>query len=199
MRLLNKRITTLMLVTSLALSFTMTSYAKTGPEDYYDSYESSSHIEVGTDIAPGEYVLFNKNDAKNATISIRADGKTILNDSFWYNYIINVDDDDDIYLGNCYLVEFDEARVYSVEEGFYKVGEHIQPGKYVAKWIRGGDSATVAIYSDLYYSNDDEYTNGEWKKTANISKGGSASLTVEEGDYIKLSGCYLLFDEDDDE
>jgi hypothetical protein len=147
---MRKKLLTLCMIATMALSVSLTAYAKTGPEDYYSSYEASSHLKVGTDIAPGEYVLFNKSDSKNATLSIRADGKTILSDSFWYDYIVSLDDDDDLYMANCYLVDIDEAEVYSVEEGFFKVGEHINPGTYYVEWLRGTSNGQATIYSHLY-------------------------------------------------
>ena len=194
---MKKKLLTMFMVATMALSVSVTAYAKTGPEDYYDSYESSGHIRVGTDITPGEYVLFNKSDSKNATFSIRADGKTIISDSFWYDYIVKLDDDDDLYMANCYLVDIDEAKVYSPEEGFFKVGEHINPGTYYIEWIRGSENAQATIYTDLYYLDDDEYKNGDWKKSAVVSRGGRYEVELPEGGYIKLSGCRLTYDDED--
>lgn len=191
---MKKKILTFGLVLTMALSVSMTAYAKSGPQDYYDSYESSSRLRVGTDISPGEYVLFNKSDSKNATVSVRADGKNIVSDSFWYDYIVTLEDDDTLYLGNCYLVDMDEAYLHSVEEGFFKVGEHLTPGTYYIEWMRGDDTAQATVYNELYYSNDPEYTEQNWKKSVSITKGSRGTVTLEEGQYIKLSGCRLVYE-----
>lgn len=193
---MKKRLMALVMVATMALSVSMTAYAKTGPDEYYDSYENSGRLKVGTDISPGEYVLFNKSDTKNATVSIRADGETILSDSFWYNYIVDLEDDEDIYLANCYLVELDEALVYSPEEGFFKVGEHIDPGTYEIEWIRGSERAQATVMTELLYKNDSGYTGtGNWKRTKSIEIGSKDTVELTEGSYIKLSGCRLVYSE----
>lgn len=191
---MKKKLTTLCLIATLALSATTTAYAKTGPEDYYTTYEDSGNLEVGDDIAPGEYVLFNKSDSRYATVSVRTDGRTVMSDTFWYNYIIKVEDGDRVYMSNCYLVDMDEAIVNSPEEGFFKVGEHINPGEYSVEWMRGDTTGEAVSYTDLYYSDDEEYKGGEWRKSANVSKGGTTSIELEEGMYVKLSGCRLVYD-----
>ena len=185
------------MVATMALSVSMTAYAKTGPDDYYDSFENSGRLRVGTDIAPGEYVLFNKGDTKNATVSVRNSGDTVLSDSFWYNYIVDLEDGEDIYLANCYLVELDEAMVYSTEEGFYKVGEHIMPGTYEIEWIRGSERAQATIMTELLYQNDEGFADASsWKKNANIDRKATYEVELFEGNYIKLAGCRLIYAND---
>lgn len=197
---MKRKLVTLGLIATLALSATTTAYAKTGPDDYYDSYKSSGNLEVGDDIPPGEYVLFNKSDTRNATVSVRTDGKTVMSDTFWYNYIIDVEDGDRVYMANCYLVDMDEALVFTPEEGFFKVGEHLNPGTYYIEWLRGDDTGQATAYTHLYYTDDEEYKDsGEWKKTVNVSPSGSAEVTLEDGMYINLSGCRLVYDDKDDD
>lgn len=195
---MKKRLITLGLVVVMALSSTTAAFAKTGPEDYYSSYEDSGNLEVGDDISPGEYVLFNKSDSRYATVSVRTDGRTVMSDTFWYNYIIKVEDGDRVYMSNCYLVDMDEAIVHSPEEGFFKVGEHINPGEYTVEWIRGDSTGQAVSYTDLYYSDDEEYKGGEWKKSVNVSKGGTTDLELKDGMYVKLSGCRLIYDNGDE-
>ena len=60
--------------------------------------------------------------------------------------------------------------------------------------MRGDTTGEAVSYTDLYYSDDEEYKGGEWRKSANVSKGGTTSIELEEGMYVKLSGCRLVYD-----
>jgi len=197
---MKNKILTLFLATSLATSvLSIGAYAKDGPSDYYESYDKSSRIEVGDDISEGRYVLFNNQDTRSASVSIKNDGKNILTDSFWYNYIIEVDDEDVIYLTNCYLVDYDDAYVFSPEEGFFEVGKHIDAGDYYIEWVRGDKSANCVVYDKLYYTNDDEYKDSsKWRKTYSVSGNGHTKVELEEGQYVKLDGCRLVYSTKDD-
>lgn len=193
---MKNKIITLCLAASLAMtSMTTVAFAKDGPSDYYESYEKSSRLEVGDDISEGRYILFNNQDSHTASVSIKNDGKNILTDSFWYNYIIEVDDEDIVYLTNCYLVDYDDAFVSSPEEGFFEVGKHIEAGTYYIEWIRGDKTANATIYDAIYYTNDDEYKSTEnWRKSYSVSEGGHTEVELKEGQYIKLTGCRLVYD-----
>ena len=190
---MRKFLTFLLAAVVATTTMSVCAFAKDGPDDYYESYDKSSRIEVGDDISEGRYVLFNSLDSKSASISIKNDGKNILTDSFWYNYIVEVDDEDVLYLTNCYLVEYDEAFVSSPEEGFFEVGKHVSPGKYYIEWIRGDKNAKATIYSKLVYRDDDDYESGDWRKTYSVSEGSYTEVEIKEGDYIKLSGCRLVY------
>lgn len=166
-------------------------YASTGPGDYYDSYSKNTRYKVGSTLDAGKYVLFNTSDSKNASLSVKRDGETVLSDTYWYNYIVELESDDVLNLVNGYLVEYEEAEddIVSSEDGFFEVGKQIDAGTYSVEFVRSSDdTASYTVWSNLSYSGSDTY------KTGNISRGGSASVTLQEGQYVQLSGCRLIYE-----
>lgn len=187
-----KALTLGLLATSLMIT---PAYAKSnqGPGDYYDSYEDKSKYKVGSDIDPGLYVLINKSDSRNASVTIKDGSDKIWSESFWYNYIIDVDSGQIVSVVNAYLVEYDEAKDYivSAEEGFFYVGDQIEPGTYDIEFVRSSDdTGFIRVWSDLVYADDSDYKS--YQKTKNISRGSTAEVTLEEGYYVELKGCRLI-------
>lgn len=174
-------------------SMSTVAYAKVGPDDYYDSYEQKTRYRIGTDIDSGKYVVFNTSDSKNASVTLKRDGENVLSDSFWYNYIVDVESGDTLNIVSGYLVDYDEAKddIVSSEDGFYEVGEQIDPGTYTVEFIRSSDdTASFTVWTSLDYGDKTAY------KSSNLSRGGTSKVTLEDGQYLQLSGCRLTYGED---
>lgn len=177
--------------------------AQAEPTDYYDTIYEQSTLEVGEDIPSGEYCLFNSKDTGNASYSIKNGSKVLVSDSFKYNAIVYLENDDTLYLTNCYAVDYSEARIQPVEECMIKVGDdgQVKPGKYCIKFVRSSSTnATATVYSTIDFHNydEDDEDSEDTEKVYTVSNGGIRKLELKEGEYINLSGCKLMgLDEDD--
>ena len=169
--------------------------AKEGPEDWYDTYESQTRYEVGDDIDPGMYVFFNKNDTRNASITIKRDGDNIWSESFWNNYIVDLQDGDIVSAVGTYCVEYDEVEDFSMvssEEGFFEVGKHIMPGTYDVQYVRGEDGeGFIRVWQELVYADNADYKDYQTDKS--ISRGSEVEVDLEEGWFVELNACRLVY------
>lgn len=175
------------------------------PSDYYDTIYEETTLEVGEDIPAGEYCLFNSKDTGNANYSIKSGSKVLVSDSFAYNAIVYLENEDTLYLTNCYAVDYSEARIQPVEECMIKVGDdgQVKPGKYCIKFVRSNStSATATVYSTIdfhkYDDDEDEDDDKDTEKVYTVSNGGIRKLELKDGDYISLNGCRLMGLEEDD-
>lgn len=166
------------------------------PSDYYDTIYEGNTIEVGDDISPGEYCLFASKDTSQASYSIKNGSKVLISDSFRYNAIVDLDDEDILYLNNCYAVPYEDARIQPVEECMLKVGDdgQVKPGKYCIRFVRGNSfSGTATVYEgiDFHYDEDDKDNEHE-ERVYSVSNSGVTKVTLKDGDYVMLNGCRLL-------
>ena len=108
-----------------------------------------------------------------------------------------------LYLDSCYAVPLEVARINPVNECMVEVGEHIPAGKYRVMFLRdSSQSAVCTIYDtlDFHDEEDEDETAKDVSETKKISNGSEAEIELEDGQFVKLDGCYLydLEDEDDD-
>lgn len=198
---LKKFTRTCALVGAASILMTTPAFAKDGPEDWYDSYESMSKYDVGDDIDPGIYCFFNKSDTNNASITIKRDGDRIWSESFWHNYIVEVEDGDIITAANTYCIPYDEVEDFSIvssEEGFFEVGTEgqIRPGTYDVEFVRGEDGeGFIRVWSDLVYMDNADYK--DYQVESSVSRGKEHEVTLEEGWYVELKGCRLVHHTED--
>lgn len=189
-------------MTALALcSGSFTSLANDASDFYKDVYDGNKAI-VGDSIPSGYYCLYNKKDNKNASYSIKSGTYVLISDSFRYNEIVYVEDDDILYLTNCYAVPLENARINPVEECMVEVGEHIKEGKYKLEFMRGSsNSATCTVYDslDFHDEEDDDTDIEDLSETTKISNGSDTEIELKDGQFVKLSGCRLIDVDDDDD
>lgn len=174
------------------------------PSDYYDTIYEGNTIEVGEDIPSGEYCLFASKDTSQASYSIKNGSKVLISDSFKYNAIVDLEDDDTLHLTNCYVVPYEDARIQPIEECMIKVGDdgQVKPGKYCIRFVRGNSfSGTATVYESINFHYDEKDDDDEHdERVYSVSNSGITKITLKEGNYVMLNGCRLLgVNEDDDD
>lgn len=184
----------------LALGCSVVALAKSG---HYDDIYEGNKIIAGDGIPSGMYCLYNKSETKSASYSVKSGSYRLISDTFKYNAIVYLEDDDVLYLDSCYAVPLEDARINPVNECMVEVGEHIPSGKYRVMFLRdNSQSAVCTIYDtlDFHDEEDEDETAEDVSETKKISNGSDAEIELEEGQFVKLDGCYLydLEDEDDD-
>ncbi len=147
----------------------------------------SGMYRIGTDMPAGEYYLFSQSNY-GAYFEIDRDtsgslDSIIANDNFNYNSIVTVSAGQYLKLDSCYAIPIAYARVSTAGEGMFKVGRDISAGEYklLSTDAFGGyyEVATSALHDiDSIISND----NFE----------GTQYVSVQNGQYLKLSGCKIV-------
>ncbi|WP_019850340.1 hypothetical protein [Desulfitobacterium sp. PCE1] len=151
------------------------------------TYKDGMH-KVGTDIPAGEYVLMSNsfmsyfevaNDSKGTLDSI------IANDNFYTRSIVTVKDGQYLKLQGCKAYAFAGAPKVEIKDGFlpegmYKVGVDIPAGEY--KVIPEG-MGYVEVSSNS--------THDLMSIVSNDNLTGESYITVQDGQYLKLSGAKL--------
>lgn len=148
---------------------------------------SPGTYKVGTEIAPGEYVLMCNNNY-GAYYSINKDstgslGSIINNDNFAYNAIIKVQDGQYLGLSRCTLSPISEMPLIDYTKGtMFKIGYHLPPGEYKlqANSQYGGYYAVLKDTSGSIYD-----------IVANDNFQGQTYVTVQDGQYLELSRCTI--------
>lgn len=153
------------------------------PDGYY---------EVGKDIPAGEYVLLSTEEG-NAYYEIRTnmdfDSYDDMVDycNFSYNAIIRLEDGQFLRLSRCNASPIGEVPQISFMKGeMFKVGYHIPAGTY-----------RISMSEDSYYygmgyilsAPSDNYD--VVLSSVSVYEGEDASITVQDGQYVQLKGCYI--------
>jgi hypothetical protein len=159
------------------------------PEPTQTRYYSGMY-KIGTDIPAGEYKLYsngsgygyfeNDKDSSGSIYSI------ISNDTISTFTYTTVKSGTYLKLQGCYAVPVKEAEPYQIQnkqylEGKYKVGFDIPAGEY--KLTSYGSDAYVEVSKNSSGSISSIVSNDIFENTKYI--------TVEKGQYLKLSGCYI--------
>lgn len=142
---------------------------------------------VGEDLAAGEYTLVSDTTAyfeiaKDSTGSLDS---ILANDNFSNRSIVTVDDGQYLKINGCIMYAFADAPAISMEdgslpEGMYKVGFDLNPGEYK---VIPKESGYVELSKDSLHTLDSILLNDILT--------GEQYITVENGQYIKLSGASL--------
>lgn len=169
-----------------------------------ERYDGNKII-AGEGIPEGYYCLYNTSETRSASYSIKNGSYKLVNDTFNYNAIVYLDSDDVLYMENCYAVPLDDARINPINEFMGEVGTHIRPGEYQLVFLRdSSQSGLCTIYNSIDFHNyydDDEDNDAEEdniEKEVKVSNGSDTTIELEEGQYVKLDGCYLTDVDDDD-
>lgn len=198
---MNKKLTTLAICGALSVSSAIMAFAANDASYFYRDVYEGTKIVIGKDMPDGYYCLYNTKDTKNASYSVKSGSYVLISDSFKYNAIVYVEDDDILNLTNCYAVPLDLARINPVEECMVLVGEHVPAGKYKLDFVRGSsNTATCTVYETLDFhdeEDEDDTTVEDKSDVTKISNGSNTTIEVENGQYLKLSGCRLVTITDD--
>lgn len=143
---------------------------------------------VGTEIAPGEYVLM-CNSSYSAYYSINKDStgsleSIIHNGNFSYNAIVKVENGQYIELKRCTLSPISEMPLIDYTRGtMFKIGYQLPAGEYKlqANSRLGG-----------YYAVLDDVTGSLYDISTNDNFHGQTYVTVQEGQYLELSRCTIV-------
>lgn len=149
-----------------------------------ESYEEGMY-KVGQDILPGEYLLICE-QGKTGYFAITSDSSgnldsIISNDNFKNNSIVTISEDEYLELSSCHAVLADDSLLLDTSnEGMFRVGVDIEPGEY--KLINDSEHyGYYEITADSYHN--DIISNDNFKN--------SAYITVQLGQYLKLSRCHI--------
>ena len=144
---------------------------------------------VGKDIPAGDYALTTQTSNGYYCISSDNLGNDILaNDNFKDNAYITIQDGQFLKLSNCTMVSEDEKEVAEVNgneigEGIYRVGKDIPAGDY---------ALTTQTSNGYYCISSDNLGNDI---LANDNFKNNAYITIEDGQFLKLSNCTMVPDE----
>jgi len=152
---------------------------------------SAGMYKVGTDISPGEYLLIN-DSALMAYFQVTTDSSgslesIITNDNFYGTRYITVEENQYIEFRSAKMYPMESAPVLKAEngrysEGMYKVGRDIPAGEY--KVVPEGNLGSyLEVTSDSKGKLDSIVTNDNFS--------AEKYITIKEGQYIKLVGCYI--------
>lgn len=185
----------------LASSMAFTAYASNA---FYDETYTGNKIIAGEGIPSGTYCLLRSSETKQGSYSIKSGSYKLINDTFGYNAIIYLEPDDVLYMENCYAVPIDDARINIANEFMGEVGTHISAGDYEVHFLRdSSQTGLCTIYDtiDFHFYEDKDDTAEDHSKETKISNGSEGTqIKLEEGQYVKLDGCYLTgIDEDEDD
>lgn len=154
-----------------------------------DKYIKAGMYKVGTDISPGEYLLYPDGGMAYYQVSKDSSGaleSIISNDNFSGTRYVTVKDGQYFELKSSKMLPVGEAPVQAPQngkysEGMYKVGRDIKAGEY--KVVAEGTSAYYEVASN---------SNGDIESiVANDNFEGEKYITIKEGQYIKLNGCSI--------
>ena len=144
---------------------------------------STGQYKVGTDIEPGEYLVLADSDSGYFCVSSDAAGKDItFNGNFSYNTYITVASGEYLKLSRCsaYPVDKNEIELNTSGEGMFRFGVDLPAGEY--KLVADSDTGYYCVYSDSRQN----------AIVANDNFSGQSYITVEDGEYLKLSRCHIV-------
>jgi len=148
---------------------------------------------VGLNLDAGEYVLIRDKDYplsdshyEISTTSNGAYAHEIYSGYFKENAIITVCDDEYLYISGCHMVPIEEAEIDTSGSGTFKVGTHIDAGKYVVAPTDEEKLFDYAIYTDGRLTDENRkcYVYGE--------NANNAEIELNEGEYIVLDYMRLI-------
>ena len=147
---------------------------------------SGDFMTVGEDLPAGEYIVLSTTDLDGYfCVSSPSDYSIIYNDLFAYNSIFTVYDGEYLDVSRAMAFPLEQWCAQSSLDltkpgGMYKIGVNLPAGEY--RLIAASDgNASYCIYADGRHQ--DVIASGIFK--------GESSVTVSNGQYLKLSGCVI--------
>lgn len=148
---------------------------------------TSGTYKIGVDIPAGKYMALST-DSSGAYLSVNSDANgndIVFNENFECNYAFEVVNGEYLKLDDCVIIDFDKYYEnnkvpYDTINGgvFLRVGVDIPAGEY--KLVANEDDGYYAIYSNL---RDDIVDNDFFE--------GSAYMTIQNGQYVKIEDCQI--------
>lgn len=159
------------------------------PTESVKAYRNGT-FKVGTDIEPGEYMLFATSGSGYLCVSSDANKDDIIyNENFGNNLIATFADGEYVQLSRCMAVPFSSTpddisnllNDYIDEGAMYKVGKNIPAGEYKL-------TSTTDIMG--YYC---IYNNSRFEDIiANDNFDNETYVNVSDGEYLILSRCKII-------
>lgn len=145
---------------------------------------------VGSDIPAGEYVVFADGILGIGYMEVAKDSSgeldsIIANANIEGNDIITISDGQYFKLQGAYAIPFEEAELDTTKEGTFKVGTHIPAGEY--KIVLDEDNALEMGYIEA--ATDSSGSLNSIRTNDNIT--GDTYITVNDGEYLTLTGCHI--------
>lgn len=135
---------------------------------------------VGKDIPSGEYVLLTKKGGDGyyavSSDNTKSVGSILVNNNFYNNSIVTVNDGTYLELKRCYAVSFDDTKVDTSGDGTFKIGTHLDAGEY--KIISTSENSYIKVFTDS--------TNSVKSMIAVDVFDTSTYVTVEDGQYLYI-------------
>ncbi|MDO5549803.1 MAG: hypothetical protein Q4F76_01405 [Lachnospiraceae bacterium] len=147
-----------------------------------DCYPAGIYL-VGTEIPAGEYVLFC--DSFLAYFELTEEDKTV-SDSVSPWSIVTLKDNQTFYMEHCHAVPIGSAGKLDLSGGgMFKVGLHLPAGEYTLETDE--DSPLGYGYAEI----SENSTHQPDAVSRQILVKGTASITLSDGEYLKLCCCRL--------
>ena len=169
---------------------------KEDPKEFTPTFSGKEYKEgmykAGVDIPAGEYCVTNTSARGTFYVEVSADssGNSIIdNDNIELFGYVSLKDGEYLKIngGSAFavegvgnLVDFNNGRALM---GIYKVGKDIPAGEYNVQLLNGASTGYYEVNSAPIGSDSDIITND------NITS--NAYVTVSDGQYIKLSNCFI--------
>lgn len=151
---------------------------------------SAGMYHIGSDMPAGEYVIFCDSILAYTEVASDSSGNfdsIITNDNFSYNTILTVSDGQYLTITGGYAMPIEEVTTLDLSgNGTFKVGLHIPAGEY--KVEVDADSVTEMAYVEVSTNSSGSLDSIR----ANDIIENSSYITVNDGEYLTLSGCHIV-------
>lgn len=146
---------------------------------------SSGSYRVGEDIPAGEYVIFSKGFSGYIELCSDSSGSfdsIIMNDNIMSNSIVTIEDGQYFNMTSCTAYSINDVpELDTTKEGMFKVGLHLPAGEY-----------NLVADSPFAYMEVSSSSTGKFEHIlSNEVFDSNYIITVEDGQYLKLTGCHI--------
>lgn len=163
---------------------------ETPQEKPEEEFIKTGMYKIGTDLEAGEYILYSEGGLAYFAVTKDSSGELesiIFNDNFSGTRYVTVEDGQYLEFTGSKMLPVENAppqepKDGKYDEGMYKVGRDISAGEY--KVIpHEGELAYYEIRKDSKGSIEGIVANDNFESEKYI--------TIKDGQYVKLSGCYI--------
>lgn len=163
----------------------------TEDEEVDNQYITDGMYKVGSDLQAGEYIIYSDSFMSYFQISKDSTGSLdsiLANDTFDGTRYVTVEDGQYLELKAAKMLPIDKAPIQEPVDGkympgMYKVGRDIKAGEYKVVPDTNSLGSYVEVSKDSLHNLESIITNDILS--------GEKYITIKDGQYIKLVGCYL--------
>ncbi|MDO5294100.1 MAG: hypothetical protein Q4F05_15270 [bacterium] len=150
------------------------------------STESKTYV-VGTDLAPGEYVLLKELDNSYFILKSAADNAgTDTKQHISTNRIVSVKKGDYLTVKGVYMKSIADSPILDIsKQGMFKIGLHLNEGNY--KIVVNSDS--IVDFGIIELTKDASYQSSSIISTHVFS--GTTTIHVANGEYLYVQGAHI--------